>query len=70
MHESEEQNKGGKMEVDLVIALELWPTTPKITSSTRIFFGVTNNFDKVEGVDPILAFMLTKVITFFDVVTN
>jgi hypothetical protein len=30
-----------------------------------IFFGATNGFGKVEGVDPILTLMLAKVIAFF-----
>jgi preprotein translocase subunit SecE len=36
MHRSEEQSEGGQMEVDLVVALELWPTKLEMTSGTGI----------------------------------
>jgi len=70
MHGSEEQNEGRKMEVDLVIALELRPIGSEIVFGTGIFFGGVNNFDETKCTTPISAFALAKVTATFSETTN
>jgi hypothetical protein len=64
MHGNEEQSESGKMEVDLVVALEPQPTKPEVTSDIGIFSSDVNSFGKAKGVALIPAFVPTKITSF------
>jgi hypothetical protein len=55
----------GKMEVDLVVTLELRPTKHKVTFGIEIFFGAADDYGEVEGVAPVVASAPAKAITHF-----
>jgi hypothetical protein len=52
-HRSEEQNEGGQMEVDSVIALKLHPTKLDVTFGTGNIFSITYLSSNAKGFGPI-----------------
>ncbi len=64
-HGNEEHNEGGKMDVDLVVALESWPTEPKVTSNTEIFSDVVDNSSEAKGATPIPTSTIVEATTHF-----
>jgi len=61
MHGNEEHNEDGKVEVDLVVALELQPIELEVISSIRISSNVTNGFGEAKGTTLVIAFVPAEV---------
>jgi hypothetical protein len=44
------------MEVYSIVASESQPIKPKVTFSSRIFYGATNGFGEIKGTPPVPTF--------------
>lgn len=58
------------MEVDSIVTSKLQPIEPKLTSNTRILFGVAHGSDETKGATPIPTSAHVEITTFFNGVVD